>query len=50
MSRIPTATNSGPTVICSRGPMRAASAPERADNASISPVIGSVAAPASSAE
>ena len=32
---------SGPTDICSRGPIRAASAPERADSSSISTVSGS---------
>ena len=50
ISRVPAATSSGPTVICSRGPMRAANAPERADRASMSTVMGKVAAPASTAE
>ena len=46
----PAAHTSGPTLIGSRGPMRSASAPERADSRSMSTVIGVVAAPASSGE
>ena len=40
---------SGPSVIGRRGPMRCASPAERAENTSISAVIGRRAAPASSA-
>ena len=47
---MPTATTRGPMVIGQRGPMRCASAPARADNSSMHAVIGSNAAPASSAE
>ncbi len=36
----------GPTVICNRGPIRAASAPDRADSASMITVIGSSEMPA----
>ena len=50
ISRAPTATSSGPTVICRRGPIRAAIAPDRAESASIRIVIGKLAAPASIAE
>ena len=50
ISRVPTATSNGPTVICRRGPMRAASAPDRADSASMRIVMGKLAAPASIAE
>ena len=42
----PAALTSGPTVIGSRGPMRPASAPARAENSSMITVIGSSAAPA----
>ena len=49
-STVPAPTMNGPTVIGSRGPMRCARAPIRAENASISTVIGISAAPASSAE
>ena len=40
----------GPTDICSRGPIRAASAPEREDSASMMNVTGSSAVPASTGE
>ena len=40
---------SGPTVICSRGPIRAASAPDRADSTSMITVTGSSEIPASRA-
>jgi hypothetical protein len=36
----------GPTDICSRGPMRAASAPDGAESASMITVSGSIAVPA----
>ncbi len=39
---------SGPTVICRRGPMRADSAPDRAESVSITRVTGSRAMPDSS--
>ena len=41
----PTATTSGPTVSGILGPIRCASAPERADSASMRAVTGRVAAP-----
>ena len=47
-SAIPAAITSGPTVICSRGPIRAESAADRADKASMIAVSGSSAVPASS--
>ena len=47
---IPAAITSGPTVSGIRGPIRCASAPERAENTSISAVTGSDAAPASIGE
>ena len=37
----------GPTLICSRGPIRAASAPERADSSNMTNVTGSSEMPAS---
>ena len=40
----------GPTVICARGPMRCASAPDRDDSSTIMIVSGTSADPASSAE
>ncbi len=40
------AMTSGPTVICSRGPIRAASAPEREESRSMMKVTGSSAVPA----
>ena len=43
---MPAATTMGPTLICSRGPMRADSAPERADRSSMMTVSGSSEAPA----
>src|SRR5207344_384816 len=46
----PTATTSGPTVNCSRGPIRCASAPELDDSTSIKRVAGNSATPASSAD
>src|SRR6266508_1832951 len=49
-SRNPAAISSGPTVIGVRGPIRPASCPARPDRPSISSVIGSRAAPDSSAE
>ena len=45
-SRNDAAITSGPTDICSRGPILAASAPERDDRASMMNVTGSRAAPA----
>ena len=44
-SRNEEARTSGPSDICSRGPMRAESCPERAEKASITSVTGSNAAP-----
>ena len=41
--------STGPTVICSRGPIRAASAPDRARQRSMITVTGSSEMPASSA-
>ena len=48
MSSRPPAATSGPAVICSRGPIRSASAPDRADRASMISVNGSSEAPAAS--
>ena len=42
-------TSTGPTLICSRGPIRAARAPDRRDRASVIAVTGSSEMPASSA-
>ncbi len=46
----PAPASSGPTVSCSRGPIRVASAPERADSDSIRMVTGNSASPASNGE
>ena len=48
ISSSPPPTTSGPTVIGSRGPMRPASAPARAENTSMIAVSGSSAVPAAS--
>ena len=45
-----TPTTTGPTLICSRGPMRVASRPDRDDNTSMITVSGSSAIPDSSGE
>ena len=45
-SSTPAAQNSGPIVIGSRGPVRAASSANRGDSSSIATVTGSVASPA----
>ncbi len=45
-SASPAAITRGPMVICSRGPIRAARAPERADSASMITVTGSREMPA----
>ncbi len=49
-SSTPQAATSGPSDIGSRGPMRAARAPERAESTSMMPVTGSRAVPASNGE
>jgi len=46
----PTPATTGPTVSCSRGPILAASSPERADSASMMTVSGSSARPEASGE
>ena len=46
MISIPAATSSGPRVSGSRGPIRWASAPDRAESSSMIRVTGSAAAPA----
>ena len=46
----PTAHTSGPSVIGSRGPIRSANWPARAESSSITTVTGSNATPASSGE
>ena len=50
MAKMPPAMTSGPAVMGKRGPMRWASAPARADRASMSRVTGSIDAPAASGE
>ena len=42
---MPAPTTTGPTAICSRGPMRTANAPDRAEKASMTTVRGRRAAP-----
>ena len=48
ISSRPAAETSGPTVMGSRGPIRPASAPARAENTSMTAVSGSSAVPAAS--
>ena len=50
ISSIPAAITSGPIVSGTAGPIRCASAPERAEKSSISAVTGSEAAPAAIGE
>ncbi len=50
ISRSPRAITAGPTVMGTRGPMRWARAPLRAEKASITNVSGMVAAPAARGE